>query len=95
MGTGTETGKVQIYRVPSGAFIVKSGKRMYATETQTCESFAKIDEEPADMGKLMERSGQKGVLIFEKKRAKKRLLKSEFGFTLRLPYLTPLRPWLE
>lgn len=67
MGTGTETGKVEIYRVPSGAFIVKSGKRMYATETQTCESFAKIDEEPADMGKLMGTFRvKKGVLIFEK-----------------------------
>jgi len=54
LGVGTEKTKVEIYQVPSGAFIVKSGKRMYATETQTCESFAKMDGEPAEgMGKLM------------------------------------------
>ena len=54
LGTGTEKTKVEIYQVPSGAFIVKTGKRLYATETQTCESFAKMDGEPAEgMGKLM------------------------------------------
>lgn len=54
LGVGTEKTKVEIYQVPSGAFIVKSGKRMFATETQTCESFAKMDGEPAaGMGKLM------------------------------------------
>lgn len=54
LGVGSEKTKVEIYQVPSGAFIVKSGKRMYATETQTCESFAKMDGEPAEgMGKLM------------------------------------------
>lgn len=54
LGVGTEKTKVEIYQVPSGAFIVKSGKRMFATETQTCESFAKMDGEPAEgMGKLM------------------------------------------
>ncbi|PKO49575.1 MAG: hypothetical protein CVU28_15725, partial [Betaproteobacteria bacterium HGW-Betaproteobacteria-21] len=45
--------KVEIYQVPSGAFIVKAGKRMFATETQTCESFAKMDSEPPEgMGEL-------------------------------------------
>ena len=52
-GTGTAATKVEIYQVPSGAFIVKIGKRMYATETQTCESFAKMDGEPVEgMGVL-------------------------------------------
>ena len=68
MGTGTPTSKVEIYQVPSGAFIVKSGKRMYATETQTCESFAKMDAEPAEgMGKLMGTFRvKKGELVFVK-----------------------------
>ncbi len=54
MGTGTPATRVEIYQVPSGAFIIKAGKRLYATETQTCESFAKMDTEPVEgMGKLM------------------------------------------
>ena len=68
MGTGTPTSKVEIYQVPSGAFIVKVGKRMYATETQTCESFAKMDTEPAEgMGQLMGTFRvKKGELVFVK-----------------------------
>ena len=58
--------KVEIYQVPSGAFIVKAGKKMYATETQTCESWAKIGDEPE--GGLAELKGtflvKKGELIF-------------------------------
>lgn len=54
LGTGTEKSRVEVYRVPSGAFIIKVGKRMFATETQTCESFAKLDSEPVEgMGQLM------------------------------------------
>lgn len=54
LGPATEKTKVEIYQVPSGAFIVKAGKKMYATETQTCESWAKIDGEPeGGMGTLM------------------------------------------
>ena len=41
MGTGAANGKVEIYQVPSGAFIIKVGKRMYATETQNCVNFVK------------------------------------------------------
>ena len=53
-GTGSANTKVEVYQVPSGAFIVKVGKRMFATETQTCESFAKMDGEPADgMGRFV------------------------------------------
>ena len=68
MGTGTPSSKVEIYQVPSGAFIVKVGKRMYATETQTCESFAKMDAEPAEgMGQLMGTFRvKKGELVFVK-----------------------------
>jgi len=68
MGTGTPTSRVEIYRVPSGAFIVKAGKRLYATETQTCESFAKMDDEPAEgMGQLMGTfQVKKGELVFVK-----------------------------
>ncbi len=68
LGTGTPTSRVEIYRVPSGAFIVKTGKRLYATETQTCESFAKIDDEPAEgIGQLMGTFRvKKGELVFDK-----------------------------
>jgi hypothetical protein len=68
MGAGTEASKVEIYQVPSGAFIIKSGKRLYATETQTCESFAKMESEPVEgMGKLMGSFRvKKGELVFEK-----------------------------
>ncbi|MDP3440677.1 MAG: hypothetical protein Q8R95_13850 [Azonexus sp.] len=71
MGTGTPTSRVEIYQVPSGAFIIKLGKRLYATETQTCESFAKMDGEPAEgMGQLMGTFRvKKGELIFEKAEA--------------------------
>jgi hypothetical protein len=48
LGVGTDKTRVTIYQVPSGAFIVQVGKRMYATESQTCESWARLEEEPAD-----------------------------------------------
>jgi len=68
MGPATAATKVEIYQVPSGAFIVKAGKRMFATETQTCESFAKMTEEPADgMGTLIGSfQVKKDVLVFVK-----------------------------
>lgn len=71
MGTGTETTKVEVYQVPSGAFIIRSGKRLFATETQTCEGFAKMESEPVEgMGKLMGTFRvKKGELIFEKAEA--------------------------
>jgi hypothetical protein len=54
LGTATENTKVEVYQVPSGAFIIKAGKKMFATETQTCESFAKMDSEPPEgMGQLI------------------------------------------
>lgn len=46
MGSGTAGTRVEIYQVPSGAYIIKAGKRMYATETQTCVAWAPIDGEP-------------------------------------------------
>lgn len=69
-GMGSPNTKVEIYQVPSGAFIVKVGKRMYATETQTCESFAKMDGEPAEgmgifMGTFREKNGEL-VFVAEK-----------------------------
>lgn len=54
IGPATEDTRVEIFQVPSGAFIVRAGKRMFATETQTCEGFAKLAEEPAEgMGKAV------------------------------------------
>lgn len=66
MGLGMPTTKIEIYQVPSGAFIVKAGKRMYATETQNCVNFVKMDGEPIEgMGKLMGTFREKkGTLVF-------------------------------
>jgi hypothetical protein len=71
LGTGTERTRVEVWQVPSGAFIVRVGKRMYVTETQTCESFARLDAEPVEgMGEL---KGifrvRKGELVFVKEAA--------------------------
>ncbi len=68
MGAGTDKTKVEIYQVPSGAFIVKAGKKMFATETQNCVNFAKMDGEPTEgMGKLMGTFRvKKGELVFVK-----------------------------
>jgi hypothetical protein len=53
MGAGTENTRVEIYQVPSGAYIVKVGRRLYVTESQTCIEWARLDEEPADgLGEL-------------------------------------------
>lgn len=64
----TEKTKVEVYKVPSGAFVIKVGKKMFATETQTCESFAKMDSEPPEgLGSLKGTFRQKkGVLVFVK-----------------------------
>ncbi len=66
MGAGTRASRVDIYQVPSGAFIVKIGKRMYATETQNCVNFVKMTEDPpGGMGKLMGSFRENnGVLVF-------------------------------
>lgn len=71
MGSGTEKTRVEVYQVPSGAFIIKVGKRLYATETQTCENFVRMDSEPAEgMGTLMGTFRLKnGVLVFAKEEA--------------------------
>ena len=68
LGAGTEKTRVEVYQVPSGAFIIKAGKKMFATETQTCESWAKMDGEPAEgMGTLMGSFRlKKGELVFVK-----------------------------
>lgn len=47
LGPGTENTRVEIYQVPSGAYIVKFGRRLYVTESQTCIEWARLDEEPA------------------------------------------------
>ena len=67
IGPAFPNSKVEIYQVPSGAFIVKAGKRMFVTETQTCENFAKLNEEPPEgMGTLKGIFQEKnGELIFE------------------------------
>ncbi|MDR1996686.1 hypothetical protein [Azonexus sp.] len=53
LGSGTAKTLVEVWQVPSGAFIIRVGKRMYATETQTCEGFARLDADPVTgMGEL-------------------------------------------
>ncbi len=68
IGPATDKTRVEVYQVPSGAFIIKAGKKMFATETQTCESFAKMDDEPAEgMGQLVGTFRvKKGELVFVK-----------------------------
>jgi hypothetical protein len=68
LGAGTEKTRVEVYQVPSGAFIIKAGKKMFATETQTCESFAKMDSEPPEgMGQFIGTFRvKKGELVFVK-----------------------------
>ncbi|HEX6735278.1 MAG TPA: hypothetical protein VF096_10730 [Azonexus sp.] len=61
LGPATDKTRVEVWQVPSGAFIVRAGKRLFATETQTCVSFAKLDAEPVEgMGEL------KGVFRMQK-----------------------------
>lgn len=67
IGPGSPATRVEVWQVPSGAYIVKAGKRLFATETQTCESFARIEGEPAggmgrQIGTFLERRGE---LVFE------------------------------
>lgn len=59
--------KVEVFRVPSGAFVVRAGKQMFATETETCEGFAPIREEPDDgIGDLIGTFSEKeGTPVFE------------------------------
>ncbi|MBK7898749.1 MAG: hypothetical protein KA603_03255 [Azonexus sp.] len=59
--------KVEIFRVPSGAYVVRAGKIMYATETQTCEGFAPIRDEPEEgIGELVGTFSEKaGTPVFE------------------------------
>ncbi|MDR2839085.1 MAG: hypothetical protein LBV49_11065 [Azonexus sp.] len=53
LGSGNERTQVEIWQAPSGAYIIRLGKRMYATEMQTCESFAPINgDPPGGMGDL-------------------------------------------
>lgn len=68
IGSVAANTKVEIYQVPSGAFIVKAGKKMFATETQTCESFARMDSEPPEgMGQFKGTFRvKKGELVFVK-----------------------------
>ncbi|MDP2881442.1 MAG: hypothetical protein Q8N89_07660 [Azonexus sp.] len=68
LGAGTEKTRVEVYQVPSGAFIIRAGKKMFATETQTCESFARMDSEPPEgMGQFMGTFRvKKGELVFVK-----------------------------
>ncbi len=68
LGNGSTNTKVELYQVPSGAYIVKLGKKMFVTETQTCENFAKLDEAPPEgLGKLIGTYREKkGQFVFVK-----------------------------
>lgn len=68
LGPGSTNTKVELYQVPSGAYIVKVGKRLYATETQTCVNFARMEEEPPEgMGRFIGTFREKkGEFVFIK-----------------------------
>lgn len=68
LGNGSVNTKVEIWQVPSGAYIIRVGKKMFVTETQNCVNFAKLDEEPPEgLGKLIGTFREKkGELVFEK-----------------------------
>lgn len=71
IGPGSAATRVEVYQVPSGALIIKAGKRLFATETQTCEGWARMTEEPVEgMGKFLGTfRAKQGVLVFEKEEA--------------------------
>ena len=55
--------KVEVWQVPSGAYIIRAARFLYATETETCQGFAKMDEEPAEglgtlVGTFVPKNGQ-------------------------------------
>ena len=53
LGSGSARTLVEVWQVPSGAFILRAGNRMYAAETHTCEGFARLDADPVTgMGEL-------------------------------------------
>lgn len=47
LGTASLDARVEVYSPGNDAWIIKQGKRMFVTETRTCEGFAKLDAEPA------------------------------------------------
>lgn len=63
---GTMSTKIEVWQVPSGAFIIRYSKGMFVTEAETCESFAKLDAEPPEG--LGEKKGvfqmKKGEFVF-------------------------------
>lgn len=38
--------KLEVWQTGSNTFVLKQGKRLYLLETQTCEGFRQLDEEP-------------------------------------------------
>lgn len=72
LGYGVNSSKVELYQVPSGAYIVKLGQHLFVTETETCEGWAEITdldkngEPPGGMGVLQGTFREKkGSLIFD------------------------------
>ena len=73
LGEGSPQSVVNVFEMPSGAFILNLGKNYFAAETQTCEGFAKITElnaqnEPVEgLGTYRGRFvTQNGMWVFEK-----------------------------
>ncbi|MCB1931330.1 MAG: hypothetical protein KDI45_02535 [Candidatus Accumulibacter sp.] len=53
MGPGGADTRVEVYAPGNDAWILKQGRRMFVTETRTCDGFARLEDEPADgMGPL-------------------------------------------
>lgn len=55
--------KAELWDMGGGTYALKLSKKMYVTETRTCEGFAKLDEMPAEglgtlVGHFKEKGGQ-------------------------------------
>lgn len=46
LGPAPLDSRIEVYSPGNDAWIVKQGKRLFVTETRTCEGFAKLDAEP-------------------------------------------------
>ena len=44
MADGTPTSVIDVFQVPSGAYILQLGSRYFAAEIETCEGFAEIND---------------------------------------------------
>lgn len=69
---GLPTFKTELWDMGGGTYALRMGKKMYVTETRTCNAFAPLPEEPATgLGTLLGRYQQnrEGALTFKREAA--------------------------